>query len=145
MSKLFVIFLLIVCISSILCLNCHFDGECTVNGVTQSCVNGSCVAKPGWNIPNFSSFTNMLPKAPNLPLTPVDLFKQVQGSRNATLAAGTCNKNIDCISTGLYQKCKKGKCVKDDHKLCVNNNDCKKNNFNKYCRDNKCTFNMFSK
>ncbi len=49
-----------------------------------------------------------------------------------------CRVNIDCISRGLYFKCKDSRCVADKYKLCRSNADCVKNLTRKSCKNYKC-------
>ena len=50
-----------------------------------------------------------------------------------------CFKTIDCRYKGLYLKCKGRRCVKSDHKICLTDQDCKKNVLNRKCKeDNNC-------
>lgn len=50
-----------------------------------------------------------------------------------------CRVNIDCISKGLYFKCKDSRCVTDKHKLCRSSADCKNNVLKKKCQNYKCS------
>ncbi len=54
------------------------------------------------------------------------------------IKAGECAIDVDCYKRGIYFKCVKAKCEKSDHKICLTDNDCKKNFFHKKCRNNHC-------
>jgi len=50
-----------------------------------------------------------------------------------------CTKDVDCITRGIYFQCTNAKCVASDHKICLTNDDCKKNLLNTKCVNNHCT------
>ncbi|XP_054154702.1 low-density lipoprotein receptor-related protein 1-like [Oppia nitens] len=50
-----------------------------------------------------------------------------------------CYDDINCYTRGIYYKCRDNRCVPADHKLCLSDNDCKKNWLNRRCLANHCS------
>jgi hypothetical protein len=87
---------------------CTFDKNCTVNGVVNIWVNGKCV------------------------------LKNEDKNKDKDDKSAECTKDVDYLKIGIYYKCKKSKCERSDHKICLTDDDCKKNFFHRKCKNNHC-------
>ncbi|CAG2112874.1 unnamed protein product [Medioppia subpectinata] len=123
MNTAIAIFILANVLVAITALPCNFDAECTVEGVPHYCVAKQCSLTP----------------APGSPVRAV-IPGQVAGLPSVVGPYVECRIDVDCYPKGIYQKCSKSRCVPADNKICLTNDDCKKNRWNNKCRDNHCTW-----
>lgn len=132
---------------------CRIDSDC-LNG--SRCVNGRCMSTLAASTalnrrckydsdcgPRGYCLNDRCQQARSIPVKRCRFDSDCGPSgrcvNRVCLLSIECTRHRDCLKHGIYYECSNTKCVKSEHMICLTNEDCKKNWFNKKCINDRCS------